>query len=476
MYIIFYSPNHPFYFHGLYSYNLLMKANSGTYNIGICGLGFLALYFAYSTVQNFLSQTLEQLGYSQLGFYMLALMCISMCAISLFSGPLPVLLGPAKLMASSAFFVNIFNLGFLHPVYCHYFESQSAFCNKSLIAAQLLFVSVLAAYGFTALWVGQGAYLRLCATEGNSGSLQGLFWFCLQWSQILGNFVASLILTSPAMQLVFFTGLFGCGLISVIVLYFLPMPSESKSEQISKESIKFEQTFEEIKQSIQSTFALLVKKKMVMLYPNMIYSGMIGAYFCGMVPVLAQDAMIRNGETNRIEINQETGIMMIFFGISDAFAGLLCGKLMNIFGKKFGMFLILAVGVLTMGYTYFVVYYVPFGCAWWFIEFGLGFCDGSVNPLLTAICASEFTEKSEPFCVSILVKCFSCFASYIGLARLRYSEPIIPIIFILIFCILGYIGSILFPFGELENLNENGNNTIKNDYQRELLSIETAGK
>ena len=448
-----------------------MVGNLNTGKIVMCGLGFFTFYFSYNVIQNFLTQILEQLKFDQLGFYMLAVICIMICVFSLLIGSLPEMYGPGKLMASASVCITVFAICFLLPVFCNYYNSDEGICNHSLITLVLLIVSFISGYSFAALWIGQGTYLQQCAASGNADTLQGIFWFFLQWSQILGNFVAAMILTSAFTQLIFFTALviFAAG--STFIFGFLPIPesdNETAALTTASGAPSYKEVMEKTKDSIASTFNLFFSKKMIPLWPYIAYAGMIGAYFCGVVPVLAQDAMNKEGIIDKILVNQETAKMMIFFGIADSIGGYVFGKLTARLGVRFGMALILVVGLFSILYIYVVVYYIPYGIFWWFIEFAMGLCDGSVNPIVQALLAREFKEKSEPFCVFMFIKSLLCFAYFVLGGWLRYSEPYILLISIAACCLAGFIAMQHFPYSSSRRKSSDcGNKT-------ELLTIEAA--
>ncbi|MDR3549446.1 MAG: hypothetical protein P4M11_14475 [Candidatus Pacebacteria bacterium] len=67
------------------------------------------------------------------------------------------------------------------------------------------------------LWIGQGTYLAECTVDNNADVLQGIFWLVFQFSQVFGNFFASLFLTSPDAQMVFFCVLLAVAIGSVFL-------------------------------------------------------------------------------------------------------------------------------------------------------------------------------------------------------------------------------------------------------------------
>ena len=83
-------------------------------------------------------------------------------------------------------------------------------------------------------------------------------------------------------------------------------------------------------------------------------------YFCGVVPILIKDKLMYEGVTDRIYINKQTAIVMIFFGLSNALGGFLFGKITRSMGNRFGMLIIFLAGVFAIACTYIAQYYVLF--------------------------------------------------------------------------------------------------------------------
>lgn len=102
----------------------------------------------------------------------------------------------------------------------------------------------------------------------------------------------------------------------------------------------------------------MISKKMLMLYAFTIYGGLVVTYFCGVVPILIKDKLMAAGFTDKVYINRQTAIVMIFFGLSNALGGYLFGELTLRLGKKFGMFLIFISGAAACLTTFFIQYYV----------------------------------------------------------------------------------------------------------------------
>ena len=83
------------------------------------------IYFAYNTLQNFLTQIFEQLVFAHLGFYFLFILNFVMCVLSLLTGSLPAIVCRKKLIANGASIIGVFAASCLVPVYCNYFEASA---------------------------------------------------------------------------------------------------------------------------------------------------------------------------------------------------------------------------------------------------------------------------------------------------------------------------------------------------------------
>ncbi len=82
-----------------------------------------------------------------------------------------------------------------------------------------------------------------------------------------------------------------------------------------------------------------------------------------------------------------------------------------------------------------------------------------------AILATEFTDKSGPFCVYGFMKNFSTFAGFLVASynfmrnllnrELRSSPPYVLMLIVLLPCVGGYFTSMLFPYSDVSNEDEN---------------------
>ena len=76
---------------------------------------------------------------------------------------------------------------------------------------------------------------------------------------------------------------------------------------------------EEICSKVRKSFSLLFSTKMILLYPAIIFAGLIVNFFAGVFPQLVSNLMTaRDPQIHSFVINQTVMICMIFFGIGDS--------------------------------------------------------------------------------------------------------------------------------------------------------------
>lgn len=292
--------------------SLLSKANNPhriQRDLHLLGISFLFVFLAYSATQN-LESTVNadgNLGTVSLGIIYLSL---TICSVG---APYPVKwLGSKKGMLLGLSGYWIFILANLFPSW------------YTMVPASLFL-------GFTAalLWVAEGTYITCAAknyaAETNTeeekaiGNFNGIFWGYYASNQVIGNLLSLIILyigrgagtssTSTGPLLLTFLG---CMLVGTGVACFLS--SQADLSQQVQTSIK-ETT---VLNFMNSTFGILLDKKMLLLLPLLVYSGLQQAFIWGdfteyiVTPVLGVSLI---------------GGVMAAFGAADAMFSLLAGRL-----------------------------------------------------------------------------------------------------------------------------------------------------
>ena len=73
-------------------------------------------------------------------------------------------------------------------------DFQKFLFNNNVMITILILGSVFAGFGQAIIWVAQGEYMSLCATESTSGFYMGYFWTLYMSSQICGNALGSVLI------------------------------------------------------------------------------------------------------------------------------------------------------------------------------------------------------------------------------------------------------------------------------------------
>ena len=477
-----------------------MKFGPNTGKIICCGFGFLTLFFSYNTLQNLTTQIFEQLAYDRLGFYTLASVYISTCVTNLLCSPLVKYLGSKNSLIFGGVLDTFLVAAYIIPGFCANLEGGSdwAICGYPAVATIFISASIIFGVGCSVLWIGEGMFLGECSVNDNAETLQGYFWIILQSSQILGNLFGSLILNSRKAKLVFFIALTVIAGFTAVIFLFMKTPNNNietvrtygTSDEISE--LKHIPANEEVKSTnkdvpkeeitssrsnnsptildnILATFKLMVTLKMMSLIFYIIYAGIIICYFAGVLPLTIKDKL--SGIGDDIYVNRRTVTTMIFFGVADGAGGYIFGQLSTKYGKRIGLINMFIVGTITMIVTFFLTYYTEFHWYWYFLGALWGLTDGSVNPVLTAILATEFEDTSIAFCVSGFVRNLFSFLGFIVGAQLRNSEPIYMMIIVESVCLIGFLTSFAFPLSEQKVIKNNIKDEIK-DNDKEKADME----
>lgn len=282
-------------------------------DLHLLSVSFLFVFLAYSATQNLESSVNADgnLGSVSLGVLYLSLTICSVVA------PYPVKwLGSKKgiLLGLSGYW--IFIVANLFPSW------------YTMIPASLFL-------GFTAalLWVAEGTYITCAAKnyaaetktadENAIGNFNGVFWGYFASNQVIGNLLSLLILRSgkgadtsstnsdyPTWPLLL--TFLGCMLVGTCLAGFLrPQMDLSRQMQTSKKKST-------VLDFLNSAFVILLDKKLLLLLPLLVYSGLQQAFIWGdfteyiVTPVLGVSLI---------------GGVMAAFGAADAGSSLLAGRL-----------------------------------------------------------------------------------------------------------------------------------------------------
>lgn len=158
-------------------------------------LAFLLLFIAFNSASNLSGELMKNAGFGDLGLYNLAILYLFVSLCSFFSTAIVNKLGiKTSLFVGSMCYV-FWILSFLLPSLYKDKEDSGIFLfNKGFITFLSLFSSAANGLGAGLIWVSQGKYVTDCANELNKGFYYGFFWVFYMSSQVLGNFIAAMVL------------------------------------------------------------------------------------------------------------------------------------------------------------------------------------------------------------------------------------------------------------------------------------------
>jgi len=383
------------------------------FNVIVMGLGFMMLFTAYNTTQNFATKLLGDEGFGNLGFYSLALLYI-VVSVSVFFSPVIVPKTGERLamwMGAICYIVYIASL-------------------VKIIPSVVYAASTVVGFGASILWVAQGAFLTKCSEESTRGRNSGIFWGLFQISGIVGNLGAYGILENNEPPSFLFIILSGCGGVGVLILLFLrPIVADLEENRVRSPWWLFKQSFN-----------MFGRRDIILMLVLMFFSGFELSYFSGEFPLLMDPKLI--------------GVVMTVFGAAEVIGGVVFGKLSDIVGRK------------AMVVTGLVVYCAALVLSWmgkfhsseynyylWFIAAAcLGLGDSLFNTQLYASLGTLFPEHE-------MVAAFTIFQllQNLGSAAGFIISPYLPVhgnngtmdlLIILAGC--GLVGTLLFMFVNLK--------------------------
>jgi len=161
-------------------------------------VAFLLLFTAFNSADNLAAKVLKEDGFAGLGFYSMAALYLVFAITGFFSkGLVHKLSGTSEtkrlpmFIGGLCYFVRI--LFFLLPAYFKT-ESHSWLTSPTTITVLIIVTAMLNGFGAGILWVAQGEYLSLCATEATKGFYFSYFFVIFMVSQIIGNLVAGFVI------------------------------------------------------------------------------------------------------------------------------------------------------------------------------------------------------------------------------------------------------------------------------------------
>eukprot|EP00936_MAST-01D_sp_MAST-1D-sp1_P002712 g2712.t1 len=248
----------------------------GTRNVLHMSLGFLFVFFGFSTAQNFVVPLFGNIGSLSLGVLYFVFTFV------LLAGPplMNRLGGPKRAMVIGASGYVLYSCSLIY-----------------LWIPTIMLGSVVIGVSAALLWTGQGTFMAHNSNGSNSGTLSGYFWAMLMASNLFGNVSASLIIRalgksddtnvckvqsaeksfSPGWNgtdSMLFILLAGVGAVGVAILSCVPGTRGSEAGGDDGASSGHSTPFEKL----MATVRVLKTRRMLLLSPLFFYTG-IGVTF-----------------------------------------------------------------------------------------------------------------------------------------------------------------------------------------------------
>lgn len=158
------------------------------WNVVFIGVSYFFLFIGINTSENLIS-TIYVANYGNLGYFWLATLYISFAISSLFSTPMINLWGHIRWMQVGTFWYMVWLVAGLLPV-----ALSDSKTNHTTIWIVMILAGIINGFGASLLWIGWNTYISSCTTPLNVGLYFGILWSLFMFSQIIGNFVAAILI------------------------------------------------------------------------------------------------------------------------------------------------------------------------------------------------------------------------------------------------------------------------------------------
>jgi MFS transporter, NAG-T family, sugar:H+ symporter len=330
---------------------------------------FCLIFMSFSSAQNFATSRSGNVGSNTLGILYSVFMVTNIVSSAIVSR-----LGPKLALI------------FGSMTYVLYVAANIIYTPWSMYPAGFLL-----GVGAAVLWTAQGVYITRCSgyhevandlpLKSSIGFFNGLFFSIFQVNQLLGNLlVALLFLQDVATNVIFIiTSLIAAsGTVLLTFIHKMPPPKvPSADDPTVLVDLDTTSNFD-----VTKTLNLLRDKRMALMVPIVIYSGMTQTFFFGTFPSLIDDKSWKF-------------FTMAVFGAADAASSIFMGKLSDRIGRK----KVLAHGfIIHLGVFIWLFLYEPAQhehVLFFVLAILCGIGDGVFNTQLYAILGAYFPDDSE---------------------------------------------------------------------------------
>eukprot|EP00347_Sterkiella_histriomuscorum_P000222 403376714 len=402
---------------------------------------------------------LEDNGFGKLGFYSNAILYLALGIGSIISTWVMRILGDPQTMGLGMLMCVTFMMSFIFPSLKQENSekySESFWFGEIFVYIELLFFSFVNGIGEALMWVAQGKYISECATVNNKGFFFGYFWAYYMATQIVGNYVAGLILGKVS-QTAYILIMSALTFASALLFFFLKKPQPYHSNKSGRSSIKdqnpkntsglldndnqallsseqkdqqnqenhqneiqidkqdsqrenktvLQQNVKpDILRDIKSVLNLTISKRMRLMLPLCFWTGISIAYYSGLLVCMLTDTMPDQPANIQYE---KSMYAMVIFGVGEMIGCFFIGYVVDKKGSKFASVVDVVIIVIQTIVTLLFLWQNQFNYLALLMTFMWGFQDSATNTHLAEMLGFEFESNSEPFSVFNLVQAFGVF-------------------------------------------------------------------
>eukprot|EP00049_Salpingoeca_infusionum_P003983 m.73400 g.73400 ORF g.73400 m.73400 type:complete len:457 (-) comp12367_c0_seq4:623-1993(-) len=396
--------------------------------IYVLSVGFLVVFLAYNSLQNYVTSLLP----GNLGSTSLAVLYISVTVTCFVAPKVVASLGEKWTMVLGA------------ACYLVYMISTIWAIKEVVLAA-----AVVIGFGASVLWIAMGSYVTRASHPARLGHNNSIFWLIFQLSNVLGNLGAYYLFDNAGSKNLFIGFSGACALGTIVLCFVTPVRKltfqYSQDNEAEGENQEEEAThgacawLNSMWVDIKETVRVLCTNEMLALAYIFAFVGLELAFWAGEFTQLLEPRSI--------------GIVLTFAGVGEFVGSIICTRLTDKIGYYLMFVLIIFFGG-ALGICVILKDYPHLVTATWqdapVLAFVAAFCFGLSDSIVNTQCYSLLGKLSTG---KVMVRTFTVFNIHqnIGSAvGFYYSQPLplhgpngtLSQIWVLLFFLL--VGTILF--------------------------------
>ena len=267
----------------------------------------------------------------------------------------------------------------------------SFFYSKDTCVVILIIGNFLTGVGQGILWVAQGEYVGLCATEETKGFYYALYWGCYMMSNIFGNGIGAVMLSLSTGPIFFI----GCGVWMLIVAFGHTKMIVPDGKPVAHKTIM---------QEITGACMAALDKRMMWIDAEILWTGFSISFWATLLlPALIIELNdVKGDNLHHFDSPAKTskGLMaLVFFGVGEITGSQVMGQIIDKFGPVRGSYqncLNIIVMVIIMEIN---IHVLKFDVYSFLMTFAWGWLDGSLNIHVNSHLGFQFENVSDAFAV-----------------------------------------------------------------------------